>query len=344
VTSGPSCYDLRKGYQINCNETLIEFFNRRYGSKANECLNFVNHGTYLTAGDTLHRVTIQFKRTLRIPDDDNTYLLPESVSNFCLFETSAFEKMPRSLQAKGGLLFPIYQREALCLDFSYASLGFKGRRNRSGPDCQFAMKIYAGGINAVSRGVVGREDGGEDESEQDHIVIPLQMRLGGFSTCPEEAKQFVSMPLGSGYTIEQQLTGKENIGGIQLEIIPRYREDCFFGKPPISDKNFKIDMEILEKAGLNHFLTPNELGLLPSTRIYMKDLGETPYSYDFEYPDAKAESQESRTVMPEYRMGEERPTFVHELFIGDRIHCYNLRSSLVITPIMAIPLTIVPGV
>ncbi|PUU79071.1 hypothetical protein B9Z19DRAFT_951745, partial [Tuber borchii] len=114
------------------------------------------------------------------------------------------EKMPRSLQAKGGLFFPMYQREALCLSYG------------SSYDSQFAIKIYAGGINAVSGAVVDGEDGGEDELEQDYIVSPPQRRLGGLITGPEEAKQFVSMPLGSGYTVEQQLTGKENIGGIQL--------------------------------------------------------------------------------------------------------------------------------
>ena len=63
VTSRPSCYDLRKEYQINCDETLIEFFNHRYGSEVNVCLNLVNYGTYLSVGDTLYRATIQFRRT-----------------------------------------------------------------------------------------------------------------------------------------------------------------------------------------------------------------------------------------------------------------------------------------
>ena len=128
--------------------------------------------------------------------------------------------------------------------------------------------------------------------------------------------------------------------------MPRSREDCLFGKPPVGEKNFKIDTEILEKAGVNHFLTPSELGLLPGTRIYMQDMGETPYNYHFKYPDGRAGSLESCTAVPEYRMKGERPVLVRELFIRDRIHCCNLLSSLVVTPIMTIPLrvTIVPGV
>ena len=328
--------------RVSYNETLIDFFNRRYGSE-NECLKFTNHETYLTAENTLHRVTIEFRRTFRIPDDDNTYHLPEGVSNFSLFETSAFEKMPHSLhwQAKGGLFFSIYQREALCLTFSYDELGFNGGENSCRYGFEFAIKVYAGGINAVSRAVVG----GEDELEQGYIIIPPQRRLGGLITGPEEAKQFVSMPLGSGYTVEQQLTGKENIGGIQFKIIPRYREDCLFGKPLVGDKNFKIDAEILKKEALDHFLTPNKLGLPPGARICMKDLGETPYCYNFKYPDNdKAGLLENCTVVPEYRIKDERPAFVRELFIGDRTRCYVPHSFLVITPIMAIPLTRVPGV
>ncbi|KAG0637416.1 hypothetical protein HOY80DRAFT_269585 [Tuber brumale] len=334
VASGPSCYDLRKGYQINCDETLIKFFNRRHETKGSGCFNLINHGMYLSVGDTLRRVTIQFKRILRIPDDFNTYHLPQDVGSFNLFETSAFEKMPSSLRAKGGFFFPIYQREALCLAFSYFELASNSKRN----DCQFAIKVYAGGVNALSGAVVD----GEDELGQDYIVVPLQKWLGGFSTGPGEAKQFVPMPLGSGYTVENQLTGKENIGGIQLEIVPRYLDDCLFGKVSVGAENVKVDTEILEKASFDHFLTPRELGLLPGDRIYMQDLGETPYNYDFEYPDKEIGSLEGRTVVPKYSMKEERPTFVHELFIGDRTHRYDPRSSLVVTPIMAIPLIIIP--
>ena len=152
---------------------------------------------------------LHFAKALQIPDDDNTYRHPEDVGNFNLFETSAFEKMPSSLHVMGGLFFPIYQREALSLVFSCAKLSSSERSNSSSNDSRFAMKIYAGGINAVSGAVVG----GEDQLEQDYVVIPLQMQLRGLSTCLEEAKQFVSMPLGSGYIIEHQLTEKDNIGG-----------------------------------------------------------------------------------------------------------------------------------
>jgi hypothetical protein len=30
------------------------------------------------------------------------------------------------------------------------------------------------------------------------------------------------MPLGGGYSVEKQVTGKEDVGGIQMEIMPAY--------------------------------------------------------------------------------------------------------------------------
>jgi hypothetical protein len=40
--------------------------------------------------------------------------------------------------------------------------------------------------------------------------------LDGFNSGGDSIKQFVAMPLGMGYTVEGQVTGKEEFGGIQL--------------------------------------------------------------------------------------------------------------------------------
>ena len=31
-------------------------------------------------------------------------------------------------------------------------------------------------------------------------------------------RQFVAMPIGEGYTVEKQVTGKEDVGGVQIEV------------------------------------------------------------------------------------------------------------------------------
>ncbi|RYO99412.1 hypothetical protein DL764_006807 [Monosporascus ibericus] len=89
------------------------------------------------------------------------------------------------------------------------------------------IKIYCGGVNVVSA-----EHHSEDlstkfrrlklnmdkESIQDYIVTPEQLWVDGIATEPGIMRQFVAMPMGQGYTVEAQLTGKEINGGLQFEI------------------------------------------------------------------------------------------------------------------------------
>jgi ubiquitin len=57
---------------------------------------------------------------------------------------------------------------------------------------------------------------------QDYLVVPDQLWLDGIATDASKVRQFVAMPVGSGYSVEAQLTGEEVTGGIQFEIIPGY--------------------------------------------------------------------------------------------------------------------------
>ena len=59
-----------------------------------------------------------------------------------------------------------------------------------------------------------------ETSLQDYLVVPPQPWLDGFNSGQGKIRQFVSMPLGMGYTVESQVTGKEDVGGIQLLAIP----------------------------------------------------------------------------------------------------------------------------
>lgn len=59
-------------------------------------------------------------------------------------------------------------------------------------------------------------------------MVPGQPWLDGYASADGIVRQFVAMPLGSGLTVEQHLSGKEEHGGIQILIYPmkaeRYRE------------------------------------------------------------------------------------------------------------------------
>lgn len=159
--------------------------------------------------DRLHigNVAITFHRTLRIPDDGRHYYLPPSLGAFPLRRVQDHhERVPASWREHGGVLLPMFQREAMWLGFHAA------------PWRPNALKVAVGKVNALSgkpwseqlvRGVRG-------DHEQDYMVLPDQPWLDGINAGDGFIKQFCAMPLGMGYTVEGQVTGKEEFGGLQL--------------------------------------------------------------------------------------------------------------------------------
>lgn len=97
----------------------------------------------------------------------------------------------------------MYQSEALWINFSGSY------------PC--AIKIAAGKINAVS-GQGWSNDLSCDP--QDYLVVPHQPWLDGFNVSEGYIRQFVAMPLGAGYTAEEQVTGKAEVGGLQIIAYP----------------------------------------------------------------------------------------------------------------------------
>jgi hypothetical protein len=97
----------------------------------------------------------------------------------------------------------------------------------------FAIKIYVGGINAVS-GYPYNEDEetrarqrellASGKSVQDYVVVPEQRWLDGIAISPGEVRQFVATPYGDGYSVEAQLKGDDVYGGIQFEVTPAIRD------------------------------------------------------------------------------------------------------------------------
>jgi hypothetical protein len=56
------------------------------------------------------------------------------------------------------------------------------------------------------------------------VVVPDQPWLDGFCIAKDVVRQFVAMPLGSGYSVEEQITGKPEHGGLQIIAYPMKRE------------------------------------------------------------------------------------------------------------------------
>ena len=148
------------------------------------------------------RLSVTFRRTLRVPDDGRVYPLPPGLGLFPVHEVGAYaERVPAGWKERGGLFVPVHQREALWL-------GFGGARWKPN-----ALKVGVGKVNAVS----GEPwDERLHDDPQDYVVCPQQPWLDGINAGAGFVRQFVAMPLGQGFSVEAQVTGAEEFGGIQL--------------------------------------------------------------------------------------------------------------------------------
>ncbi|KAK4934285.1 hypothetical protein LTR10_024396 [Elasticomyces elasticus] len=164
----------------------------------------------------IEQLQISFKRTVRIPDNIDEFELPPDMGNFPLYKTEQYaQSLPESIVAKRGIFLPMYQREAMWINFKATA--------------PFAVKVYAGSINAISGQPVPKSNASklhqqshpsQNTSKQDYIVVPGQKWLDGFATGNGVVRQFVATRLGDGYTVEAQVTGQEVYGGLQIEVTP----------------------------------------------------------------------------------------------------------------------------
>jgi len=155
---------------------------------------------------------VGFQRTLRIPDDNREYPLPAGLGDFPLHHIDDFAAtVPKAWQEHGGVFMPMYQAEALWINFGgHFSGGYP-----------FAIKIAAGKINAVT----GKAwEPGLSGDPQNYLVTPRQPWLDGFCVQKGLIRQFVAMPLGEGFTAEEQITGKAEHGGLQIQAFPMRRD------------------------------------------------------------------------------------------------------------------------
>jgi len=163
------------------------------------------------------RFSVSFQRTLRIPDDGKVYPLPPGLGLFPVHEAQEClgGRIPEGWDEMD-LFIPLYQREALWLGFD----GAKWKPN--------AVKVGVGKINVVSGTAWDKE---LHQEPQDYMVCPQQPWLDGINAGANFIRQFVATPLGQGYTVEAQMTGEEEHGGIQL-LVYEPKPGVFPDKPP----------------------------------------------------------------------------------------------------------------
>ena len=155
------------------------------------------------------KLNITFMRTLRIPDDGKTYPLPPGLGNFPVRHVDDFaDRIPAQWKDHGGVMLPMYQSEAMWLHFTVSNAGYQG-------PYPFAIKVATGKRSALTG-----EDWSPTLREKDYCVAPKQRWLDGYVIDKDTIRQFVAAPLGMGFTAEEQITGKADFGGVQIEVMP----------------------------------------------------------------------------------------------------------------------------
>ncbi|MEM9075173.1 MAG: hypothetical protein AAGE52_42135 [Myxococcota bacterium] len=202
--------------------------------------------------------SVNFQRTLRIPDDGKSYPLPPGLGRFPIRRIDDYlDRVPKSWAKRGGVLIPIYQREAMWLSFSSAS--------------PHAVQVGVGKVCAIT---------GEPWSdslsliEQNYVVTPSQPWLDGINIGNGLIRQFVAMPLGMGYTVEGQVTGKETFGGLQLQVF-QSKEGAF---PEVDEE---VDCCLCEDAAE---ASAGGMGLAAGGQMSQK-IYPDPYDFDVWNPE-----------------------------------------------------------
>lgn len=200
------------------------------------------------------RLEVDFQRTLRIPDNNRDYPLPPGLGPFPLSHVDdSLERLPAEWARRGGVFLPMYQAEAMWLSFT--------------GDYPMAVKVAAGKVSALTGDPWTNELSREP---QDYLVVPEQPWLDGF--CVEQGliRQFVAMPLGAGYSAEEQLTGEAQHGGLQIAVYP------------MKASSYEQETKIVYRHAELYAAAPapaDEMGLAPGG-LMRQEIYEDPYDFD----------------------------------------------------------------
>jgi hypothetical protein len=140
------------------------------------------HGSRVRIG---RHFSFTMQRTLRIPDDGGTYPLPPGLGQFPVRRVEDYaDRVPAEWRERGGVIIPMYQREAMWLSFDVPHWH----------PC--AVQVAVGKVNAISgrpwsRGLA---DGGRTDGPQGYVVCPEQPWLDGINAGDGFIRQFVAMP------------------------------------------------------------------------------------------------------------------------------------------------------
>lgn len=123
-------------------------------------------------------------------------------------------------------------------------------------DYPMAIKVAAGKIDALTGGPWANT---LSAKPQDYLVVPDQPWLDGFCVQKGLIRQFVAMPLGEGFTAEEQLAGEAQHGGLQIVVYPMkasiYEERMRRQRAVVMEVSHKMSLSLemgLAPGGLMH--------------------------------------------------------------------------------------------
>ena len=165
-------------------------------------------------------------------------------------------RLPEEWHSRGGVIMPMHQAEAMWISFEASGY-------------PFALKVATGKICALT----GDHWVNHLNSDpQDYLVLPEQPWLDGYCVEKGLVRQFVAMPLGEGYTAEEQLTGAARHGGLQIVAYPMKRER--YGELMVLREPQRAQSPIACAPS-----SPEAMGLAPGGRM-RQEVYEDPYSLD----------------------------------------------------------------
>tara|TARA_B100000678_G_scaffold1262_1_gene1113 strand:- start:154 stop:981 length:828 start_codon:yes stop_codon:yes gene_type:complete len=146
----------------------------------------------------------------------------------------------------------------------------------------FAVKVATGKINAVT----GEPwENSLHKNPQDYLVVPDQPWLDGYCVEKGIIRQFVAMPLGSGYTAEEQITGEAEHGGLQIIVYPMKADK--YEKLMSERSSYRLSLEepLEDVSPSIDYCVNFDMGLAPGGKmqqeIYEDEYGK--YSWDLKH-------------------------------------------------------------
>lgn len=170
---------------IKLNQMLISHSNAYYGKRIefNLADDYSSRNSFHSVKDD-RGFEVSFERTPRMPDDNRLHQLPGSLGSYELYNVAAFgNRLPAKINEVGGVFLPMWQREAMWLNFT--------------TKCRLkcAVRVFVGRVNAIS-GAKMEEDPNQSSKNkvQDYIMLPEQHWLDGICVAAGVVRQFVAMP------------------------------------------------------------------------------------------------------------------------------------------------------